>query len=105
MLNLFPTLHAFAKVNGDAAAPSYINRVNFGTLARTGVGVYTLVPSQPIDALQASLLGTVQEANGVCVAIHTSDVLFTCNIFSITVVPAIAAADLDFSLLCLAYPI
>lgn len=98
--NLIPgQLHCLAKVNADSSSPAFISARNVGSLTRSGAGVYTMVPDQPIDATEAALLATVNEANGIAVAIHTSDVLFTVNILSITTAsPAVtAAADLDFS--------
>ena len=91
---------AAAIVDSDAAAPVYRSQRGFASTAitRNGAGDYTLTLGQAYDSTLTKVLATV-----IGPALHTisvewaSSTTLRVRTTTITAVPAIAAADLDFN--------
>ena len=91
-------LNAFASFNADAAAAAFFVQRGFASFVRNGVGDYTFTLSNGVDMTNQGVVSATPNNNApaaIAVEVLTTTT-FRVRTFSLTTVPAVAAADIDF---------
>lgn len=91
-------LNAFCSFNADAAAAAFFVQRGFASFVRNGVGDYTFTLSTGVDMTNQGVVGITLGGAipGGCSVEVLTTTTFRVRTFSLTVVPAVAAADIDF---------
>lgn len=96
-------LCAIATIDGDAVTPTYIRQRGFtGAITRNGAGDYTLTLNEAWDFAGGAAVPIVTVLNNALAFASVEVVSATqlrVRMASATVVPAITAADLNFTIL------